>query len=215
MQTKHFSNNAMTLTELIVASVLVGIVTLGLIAAEQAIRMSRQSSHRDAQISAQLQAAMIKLNQDASSTVGDVTDTGIYQYSLGDDLGICFRQAAGDANTYMDDIFNCWSVNKSSGLLTSCSDAMLPAPFTSCIGKPDQFDWVTLIPFDITYPTFYSVVNTSDTTIAPTNFIIKNQKISYIQLDLRSRYNRSVADHPIENPTYILNARISPTGLSR
>lgn len=214
MLIKRLTNTAMTLAELIIASVLVGIVTLGLIAAEQAVRMSRQSSHRDAQVSAQLQSAMIKLNRDASLTVGDTTDTGIYQYSAGNDLSICFRQAAGDANVYTDDFWNCWSVHTSSGLLTSCSIPIVSDPFSTCIGKPDQFDWVRL-KFEGTYVTFYSVINTSGATIVPANTIITNQRISYIQLDLRSRFNPAANGHPIENPDYALNARISPSGLSR
>ncbi len=212
MLSKSLTNTAMTLTELIIASVLVGIVTLGLIAAEQAVRMSRQSSHRDAQVSAQLQSAMIKLNRDASSTVGDSTDTGIYQYSSGNDRSICFRQAAGDANIYTDDVWNCWWAT--SGLLASCGP--LANPLTTCSGQASLFNWVTL-KFEGTYTTFYSVIDDDTqaviTPLAP--WYILNKKISYIQLDLRSRFNPAADVNPIENPDYALDARISPTGLSR
>jgi Tfp pilus assembly protein PilV len=211
---KRLTNTAMTLAELIIASILVGIVTLGLIAAEQAVRMSRQSSHRDAQISAQLQSAMIKLNRDASSTVGDATDTGIYQYSSGNDRTICFRQAAGDANIYTDDVWNCWWTNTSSRILASCGP--LANPLTTCAGQASLFNWVTLTLDATTYTTFYSVIDNTQAVITPlAPWYILNKKISYIQLDLRSRFNPAANVNPIENPDYALNARISPTGLSR
>ncbi len=203
----------MTLTELIIASVLVGIVTLGLIAAEQAIRMSRQSSNRDAQISAQMQAAMIKLSKDASFTVGDSLDSGIYQSSLGNNRAICFRQAQGDANTYTDDSWSCWTIDTTSGLLLSC----LPAPqipVDDCTGNASEIEWVTL-----TNKTFYSVFD--DATPNPAIILpaapwyITNSGISYIQIDLTSRFNPAVNEHPIENPEYALTTRISPPGLSR
>lgn len=213
MKLKCPANTAMTLTELIIASVLVGIVTLGLIAAEQAIRMSRQSSHRDAQISAQLQSAMLRLNHEASATVGDATDSGIYQYSSGNNRTICFRQAAGDANVYTDDVWNCWWADVSTGALASCGP--LANPLTTCAGQAGLINWVTL-KFEGTYTTFYSVIDDAQAVITPANpWYIRNKKISYIQLDLRSRFNPAANAHPIENPSYILNARISPTGLSR
>lgn len=215
MLIKRPTTTAMTLTELIIASVLVGVVTLGLIAAEQTVRMSRQSSHRDAQVSAQLQSAMIKLTRDASLTVGDAIDTGIYQYSSGNDRTICFRQAAGDANSYSDDVWNCWwaDVSSAAGTLTSCGN--LVNPLTTCAGQPSQFDWVRL-KFEGSYTTFYSVSDETQTVITPANpWYILSTKISYINLDLRSRFNPDISAHPIENPDYILTGRISPSGLSR
>ncbi len=219
MAIKKNSKSAMTLTELIIASVLVGIVTLGLIAAEQAIRMSRQSSNRDAQISAQMQAAMIRLTKDASLTVGDSVNSGIYQYSSGTtERAICFRQAGGDANTYTDDFWYCWTIKISSGngLLLSCGGPLLTNPINDCTADATVIQWVTLT-FGGTYTTFYSVFDDAATpaVIAPTGAIITNSRISYIQLDLQSRFNPAVAAHPIENPEYTLTSRISPPGLSR
>ena len=115
MKLKIYSRSAITLIELLIASVLVGIVTLGLIAAEEAVRVSRQSSHRDSQVSAQLQAAMLKLTNDASLTVGDAVDTGIFVDTLDlgrgkDLLSPCKRRS----NTYSDDIWHCWVHHLSS-----------------------------------------------------------------------------------------------------
>lgn len=202
----------MTLTELIIATVLVGIVTLGLVAAEQAVRMSRQSSMRDSQISGQMQATMLVLNRSASLTVGDSADTGIYQYLSGTDMTTCFRQGTGDVNVYTDDVWSCWWVNRATGLLSSCEN--LNNTVTSCAGQASLRSWVTLT-FDASYTRFYSVVDTSDTVIAPGNAIVTGTKVAYIQLTLKSLYNTSKAEHPIENPEYTLTANVSPAGLSR
>lgn len=207
----------MTLTELIVASVLVGIVTLGLVAAEQAVRMSRQSSNRDAQISAQLQAAMTRLTQQANATVGDTSDTGIYQYSSGEDLSICFRSANGDANSYADDRWNCWNTNTSTGLLTNCEGIAGLLPPTSCAAA-GPIQWGTLTFNATTYTTFFTVVDDTGATIPPVagvGEIIRDRKIAYIQLELTSRADPSRPEHPINNPQYTLTSRISPVGLSR
>lgn len=212
MNIKSLSNHAMTLTELIVASVLVGIVTLGLVAAEQAVRMSRQSSNRDAQISAQMQAAMMRISKDSNSTVGDFSNTGIYQYAVVNDITICFRHANGDANSYTDDLWNCWWANRSSRALASCEN--LVNPVTTCAGQASLLTWTTLT-FEGTYQTFYSVFDVTDGIVAPAGANITNTKISYIQIDLRSRPNPTLPEHPIENPNYRLTSRISPAGLSR
>ncbi|MCB9771987.1 MAG: type II secretion system protein [Candidatus Omnitrophica bacterium] len=210
----HFKKG-MTLTELIIATVLVGIVTLGLVAAEQAVRMSRQSSMRDSQISGQMQATMLVLNRSASLTVGDSANTGIYQYLSSNDMTTCFRQGAGDVNVYTDDVWTCWWVDISSGgnpVLTSCEN--LNSPVTTCNGQASLREWVTLV-FEGSYTQFCSVVDTGGFTITPPNAIITGTKVAYIQLTLQSRHNKDKAAHPIENPDYTLTANISPSGLSR
>ncbi len=216
MRICSLSNHAMTLIELIVASILVGIVTLGLIAAEQAIRMSRQSSNRDSQISAQLQAAMTALSKDINSTVGDASDTGIYQYAVGNNLSVCFRYAQGDPNIYSDDRWSCWTANTDtdSGLLSACRNLALPTSDCRLSLAPTKIDWATLT-FDGTYTTFFSVLDDSAAVIAPASAIITGRKISYIDIQLKSRFNPAVASHPIENPEYTLTSRFSPVGLSR
>ncbi len=193
------SKSAMTLAELIIASVLVGIITLGLVAAEQAVRMSRQSSSRDSKVSAQMEAAMLLLTKDASLTVGDATNTGIYPYDSGTDTTICFRQSADDVNSYADDDWICWWADKINGFL-----------FRSQLLDDHVNTWVAptssaILPikFEGTYTTFYNVVTDV------------NGKISHIQLTLKYRYDISKPAHPIENPDYELTANISPAGLSQ
>ena len=188
----------MTLTELLIASALVGIVTLGLVAAEQAVRTSRVSSSSDSQLSAKLQATMIQLSRDASQTVGDANDTGIWQFSSANDNTVCFRQAAGDPNSYSDDPWFCWWADKLTGNLWSCGNLL--DQHTSCQGLPanQKHLWGTLSDTN-----FYSLVNNSQ------------GQIDHIQLNLVSRYDTTKAVHPITNPDYTLSAEINPPGLSR
>lgn len=209
---KNNLKSAMTLTELIVASVLVGIVTLGLIAAEQAVRMSRQSANRDSQVSSQLHAAMIRLTKDASLTTGDSSDSGIYQYSGINGNAICFRQADNDVNSYTDDTWNCWATQNS--ILSSCGPLL--SPVTDCTGQSSSIQWITLT-FDAGYTIFFSVFDNSSTPaiIPPAGATITNTNISYIQLDLKSRGNLTNSAHPVSNPEHTLTSRVNPAGLSR
>lgn len=202
----------MTLTELIVASILVGIVTLGLIAAEQAVRMSRQSANRDSQVSSQLHAAMIRLTKDASLTAGDSSDSGIYQHSGINDKAICFRQAGNDVNSYADDTWNCWTTQNS--VLSSCGPLL--SPVNDCTGQSSIIRWITLT-YDTGYTIFFSVFDNSPTPaiIPPTSAIITNTRISYIQFDLKSRGDLTSSAHVVSNPEHTLTSRINPAGLSR
>lgn len=193
--------------ELIIASILVGIVTMGLIAAEQAVRMSRQSSFRDNQVSAQLQAAMTMMTRDANLTVGDATNTGIYQYSDATRRTICFRQGAGNSNIYTDDVWACWSVDMADGNLTSRHG--LNAFDTLTVRVASTIDWVRLTDLN-----FFSLIDTGNLVIAPSNAIAVG-KVQQLEIHLQSSFNTTIPAHPIENPEYILETYISPAGLSR
>ena len=97
---KTGKNSGMTLTELIIASILVGIVTMGLIAAEQTVRMSRQSSARDNQVTTNMQAMMLAMTKDVNLMSGDYASPGYHTTCDGTNatLSVCLRHAAGDVN---------------------------------------------------------------------------------------------------------------------
>ncbi len=190
--------SAMTLTELMIASALVGIVTLGLVAAEFTVRNSRQSSARENQVSAQLQSAMLQLSRDVSLLVGDASDTGIVINTSGNDQTICFREAAGDPNLYSDDLWNCWWYKDSTKELTSCRQLAGPPP-TTCLGQANKKMWIKIT----NGSTFYSLVPSAT-------------QIDYILLDLATRYDATSADtSEISNPGYQIQSKINPPGLSR
>lgn len=194
----------MTLTELLIACALVGIVTLGLIAAEQAIRTSRQSSSRDNQLSAQLQATMLRLTRSASLTSGDAVDTGIVEY-ITQDRTVCFREAAGDPNTYADDKWNCWWYNSLNQDLTSCEGLDNPSP-SACPGPATQKTWIKITNPN---PNFYTLVSIPPATPIPP------AKLDYIQIDLISLFDPLSTKHDISNPEYRLTSNVNPPGLSR
>lgn len=203
----------MTLMELLITSVLVGIVTIGLIAAEQVVRMSRQSSARDNQVTTQLQAAMTLLTADANLTVGDANDTGIYQYKNGIKRQmICFRYSSGDVNTYADDLLNCWSSNDTTKELWSCRG--LVSTVQDCTLSANKLYWGKLSNSE-----FFGVYDSSGTLFADSNFSRPGGglvgSVGYIEINLQSRYSLTQAAHPINNPDYNLRTQISPVGLSR
>ncbi len=217
----------MTLTELLVTSVLVGIVTLGLIAAEQAVRLSRNASLRDSQVSIQIQAIALSLSRDISLTVGDFSDAGIYlQYDV---LGLlafsCFRHAAGNVNSYSDDLWYCWQYDRRANVpflqgatrfIYSCGDLVTIPATNSCLSLPaDQYHT-----WDIKFTDLgITVMDTANVAIDPTGFnppgYIRNQSINSIRLHLSTLYDISQPESPIENPRYTIDTWINPPGLSK
>lgn len=210
MRTTISSHSAMTLTELLVASVLVGIVTLGLISAEYTIRTSRLSSVRDSQISAQLQAAMIRLSRDANLTVGDPANSGIREFPAGSDRTVCFREAlaGGIDSTYSNSVWNCWwreELAAGRSNLTSCSYTSPTAPQSNCAGAgvANVKFWVRLSNDPPADPEFYTIVPNA------------SGQFDHIELDLISRFDLSAPAHAISNPEYHLSSQINPQSQSR
>ncbi len=206
----------MTLTELIVASVLVGIVTMGLIAAEQNVRMSRQSSSRDNFVTTQIQAMMLTITRDINMLSGDYANSGIYlETGAGNYLiKACFRHADGDINSYIDDKWNCWTFDRGgTDNIYSCenmTDPSFPASCTNVSGyitwsKP-RFDKLEITPYISPDSAPIPVVMNSE---------VQNRRITSILVRLSSRYDMSKPADPITNPDYFLESLLSPVGLSR
>jgi len=212
MKRLSLTRSGMTLMELLITSVLVGIVTVGLIAAEQVVRMSRQSSARDNLVSTQMQAMMLALTTDISKTTGDYASTGIY---LEDNpiptvylKSACFRYPYGDVNTYSDDRWSCWTFDMDSGILLSCSN--LNAPVSDCTASPGVQDWSS-----IKYTKLAISVIDNTGNYIPSTGLVTNSSVAYIRVRIITRYDTNKDADPISNPDYKLESNISPVGLSR
>lgn len=189
---------AMTLTELLVASALVGVVTLGLLAGEYTVRSSKVSSLRDSQLSTQMQSTMIRLTRDASLAVGDAGNSGIRTFTPGTDSTICFREATGAVDsTYTNTVWNCWWYNSATSELSSCDNQTDP-PQSTCVGVPTRKFWVR-----ITDPVFYTLQTNA------------SGQFDHIDFNLTSRFDISRPVHEISNPQYRLSSQVSPQSMSR
>lgn len=208
---KLYSDRAMTLMELLVTSVAVGIVTMGLIAAEQSTRLSRISSARDTQLSAYLQSMMLAMRRDASLTYGDYSDTGIFQnFDGGGKLNaICFRRIdPANVNSYTGGFWFCWTLKASK--IYSCSPVAADTTTTDCSSAANQQTW-DFTPFS---SLGLSVVDKNDTTISSAGRL-SGISVGGIKINLYSAFDSTQAAHPIQNPDYSLQTTVDPVGLSR
>lgn len=180
--------NAMTLTELIVASVLMGIMMVGLVSVDLAVRNSRTAAVSDTSLAIQTQAAMLRITNDAMKAVGNSSDPGVSSTPN----FLCFRQDTdNNPNTFSGDTWVCY--DKDGDDLDRCAP---PAP-QHCLDTTNGYLNILLNKtVDFTY-----------------NFYIDGgTKKLYIDISMTNRFDPASAAHPVTNPDYTLSTHVSPPG---
>lgn len=192
----------MTLTELLVATVLVGVVMIGAVSMDYAVRRSKQTSGKSAFLMMQLSAAMTHLTRDAGMTSGDFTNVGISFDDTGgapDIRNICFRYdddaTPGDLN---DDAWNCFSIDAADNILYRCAaqaGVLNPTNGECTAGS-------RLMIAKLTTTDFFQIVNST-------------ADLRYIQFNLTTQDNIGTPADPMTNPDYTLSNRVSPMAQGR
>ena len=198
------SNKGMSLTELIVASILIGIVMIGVISFTSSMKSVQGSASNSTIPSVKLASVMFEISKDASLVTGDQTDPGIDEDDTGPVQHLCFRQdndGAGTANVtpddYTDDAWVCYLMD-ATNTLHKCIDAS----FSNCVdgSTPPQFpDLITL-----TQNYFFDIIDAG-----------ASARIEHIHIELTTRNVPTDAVHPINNPEFTLETNISPLSLGR
>lgn len=210
MKLTHAKNNrGITLAELLVASVMIGIVIVGVASFSLAIRNMENSTNRTVVISLKTKTAMAILVKDASLAVGDPLDNGIATYDVGGNRSICFRQDAdNEPSTYTGDLWTCYFQDATGALdgpLESCGT------FPSASGNVPVQDNVDcdagslrkdILDLEDGAPIWYDVI------------LDGSGRLGYIRLDLQTIYNPSLPENPITNPRYTIHTKIVPQGHS-
>ena len=216
IKNNNFTSDAgITLTELLIASIIVGIVMLGAVSIDYAVRRSQTNIIDASRIAMNLQAAMLQMTNDAMLTTGDASDQGIRFDDSGtgatDIQNICFRyDADNNPNSYTNDQWFCYSQggrgqNNEIFRCTSLSDTSV----------------------GLTNPLTTNEACTDTATRKGTSLFVANQKgffvvdndvgggIAYIELNLETCADPSAAENFITNPCYKLSSRVNPPALSR
>ena len=198
------SKKGMSLTELIVASILVGIVMLGVISFTSSLKSIQGSTSNSTIPSVKLASVMFEISKDASLAIGDATDPGVEEDDVGPAQSLCFRQdndGAGTANNtpddYTDDTWVCYLLDNTN-TLHKCIDPN----FVNCQDGSTAPQFANLITLTQNY--FFDVI---DANSPP--------KIDYIHIHLTTRNAPTVAVHPIDNPEFTLETNVSPMSLGR
>lgn len=183
--------NGVTLTELIVASVLVGIIMLGIVSVDYATRQSQQTTTAAGQLAMSTGAMLLDIMKNSSLAVGDATspaNSGVFVSPGGNTA--CFRQ---DLNTpatpanYADDSWICYT--ESSNNLLKCTRTTTgdcSAVGSRVLGKVISGGFQPQV--------------------------VNNGQELYFQVSITSRRDPLAPQDPIKNPEYTLQSHRSPLG---
>lgn len=203
MNSKIKQKKALSLTELLVSSVLIGIVMVGVAAFSLATKQTRDSTSRATVLSIQTAAALNFITADAMRAVGDNANRGVVTGTQGTERSICFRHDVNDPTSYADDTWQCYFSNAT--LLYRCTAptaGVPPAPTDFASGCNQGNGAVFLV--QLSQTDFAAVVDDAAT-----------QRFQYISISLNTIYNPADGADPILNPSYILSTRIKPPGHGR
>jgi len=214
--------NGLTLTELIVACVLIGIVMIGVVSFSLTIKQIQGSSSKLAILKMQTIAAVKEMSRDASMAIGDQNDPGVVVDTLNTPPQfISFRHdLSRTPETYTDDTWSIYMFNGNTiaGLdanslykCTHADDPLTPetAPFDPFVlteagvdcGDPDTFTNTSILLNNIDY-----VAGVQDGISA--NFVTANQL--YTDFTVNVIYIPGQTFHRADNPIYSVNSKVIP-----
>ena len=188
---KHVMNfnklDGITLTELIVASAVIGIIMVGVVSVDYAIKKSKQSISAQTILTMQTGGVMLDISKNIALATGDRNDIGVV-----DNPNVCARQDQNALQTpddYTDDTWVCYDL---SG--TTLSKCNLGLPGGCPIGTSE-------------------VVGNNVTSIIVTPQFIAGLRFS-VDIQVTCVYDPAEPINPITNPEYILTSCVSPPGHS-
>lgn len=188
----------LTLTELLVSVILIGIVMTGVAAFSVFVKQARDSTSEGTILAMRTATAMHYIKEDALGAIGDSSDRGVV--GAAPEL-ICFRYDDSDPTVYTDDKWACyWYDDEASYALWKCADQdeltfILPVSLADCQTGTGEVELVTLDPAATGY---FEIVDDA------------NGRLAYIDITLNTIADPGPAPNTITNPTYRLFTRVSP-----
>lgn len=203
---KQCNNAGLTLTELIVSSMLIGIVISGVTAFSFALKETERSTSKSSLLAMKTAAAMSMMKKDIEAAVGSYDNRGVLSFSGGGEASVCLRHDTdGNPMDYTNDNWRCY-FNATNYTIYRCPyKTTTPTNITtsSCAGTgtemvnfvpglwPGTSNWVNFQP--VNYP--------SDTTL----------RLDYVLLILNTgKYDASAPYDPLDQPYTVLRAQIAP-----
>lgn len=209
--------NAVTLTELLVGTILIGLVMVGIAAFSNAVKQIHSSTDKSTILAMRTAFALKQMSSDAFLAVGSnllaadsssacLPDCGLVYDDTDNQRSICFRQDAdGNPISYANDIWICY-FKGGNNVIERCEGTPVgnipPANFGQCSANPAV---VTAYDYQLIQDDFFEIVRDV------------NGRLEYVEITLTTRTDPDPANpaHPMDNPEYTLTTRVSPPGLSR
>ncbi len=196
------SNKGMTLTELIVSSILVGIVMVGIASFSSAIKQIQTTNEKSTLLEIRTAAAINHIRRSAVQAVGYQDDPGIITSATGASPAyFSFRQDRNNTpNNFSDDTWVIYSDGGIAGRMYTCTQDATAGPVpNSGIGGG------CAIATNLTLLQNISTISYSRVTDdASSNLNL------YFEINLTTMDDISKPYHPVNNPKYTVNTRIIP-----
>ncbi len=185
-------NRALTLTELIIATVIIGIIMVGIGSMDFALRQSHQGSSRNALIAMRTSAIMLHITKNAQLATGNLTDLGLITTATNAWIRLDNPNNPTPDN-YSDDTWVSYTfdtLNQDLYFCTVLDNATACTSADETLGTLENFT-----------PTL-----TIDTTPG-------NPQL-YLEISLSSLFDLSQPEDPFSNPRYTLTTRVYPKSIS-
>ena len=197
---KDPGRSGLTLTELVIASILVGIVMVGIFSVDFALRGSRAAASDDSLLAMKTWATMEHISKNAKLAVGNIVNPGVAAASGNNYL--CFRQdTATTPDDYSDDIWRCYS--RFSNNIHTCTKTAA-AGASSCNSTDDVIGTYALKDSCSADCELFTYNLVQDATLHK----------FYLDISLTNRLRPGTPSDPMDNPNYTLQTRIFPEGQS-
>ncbi len=193
---QRFSNKqGITLSELVVASVIITVIMVGVVSVDYASRRIQKTAFLESQTSMKASAAMLMLTKNALSAVGDSSNYGIVYDDLGTDTGICFRHDTDlNPGDYSGDTWICFAHGTSNDL-KYCDGLAAPSILCGGSGLPDDTDIL-----ELAGPGFFQIHKDEEGRLESIDFTLET--VAY----------QGEAEDIYENPKTVITSSVSPVG---
>lgn len=212
-----------TLTELLVSTILIGIVMVGVVGFNLLIKNFQDSSNKGTSIAIKAASALSFLRKDAGLAVGNALDSGVLTFfdtPSAPRSTICFRHDSTNSapnNTpkdYTDDEWFCTTHGHSFDL-HRCGPLAAPSPDCTLSGSAVDVPILKLVHnTDPAYKgDFFNVPGGCGDCSNPGD----ENHMDYIEINIHTAFKAGAGApvvHPIDNPDYFLTTKIYPSGHS-
>lgn len=195
-------SHGLSLTELLIASAIIGIIMTGIAVFTISVRQLQATSQTTMYTNMKLTALMKTIRTDAELTIGDPTDSGIRTNTAGSTRSICFRHDVENTpETYSDDLWACWYHHNASPGMRRCYNLdpvnVPPTSTAMCTSAADTRDY-----FELADINFFSLTTDSE------------GRLNYLNLSLTAHDTTKPFD-ALKNPNITLATKISPPMMAR
>ena len=214
MPHKRRKQNGLTLAELLITTMIIGIVMIGIVSVDYAVRSSDQQQSRTSLVSLRTSAALEDIVTTATQAFGDSATRCIQMGNLTTDNTnyICVYRDSGSPAVYSDDSWQCYTrrstdVHKCTRSLASDKGACAAADPVIGTVTIDTFDAPDTPVFVATSPDFYFQI-TLKSRFDPTKPTPGAGAVD----TAGAKYSVAIAQEFMTNPKVKLTAKVAPIG---